>query len=147
MKKTRSGWPSTWGGEWPLKKRVEFLWRLSQFSGNHAPLFWRLLTPLVNRVLVTGRFSLSWVPSVNQIHHLPPEPVPIDGKGLVPTPISFSPLSTIVNRRIRGRDAVLLVYNATQLIQAMPMAAAPAAVWSGRAHKLIWVELGELQTR
>lgn len=128
MKKIRPGWPLTWGREWPPEKCTEFLWRLSQLSNNHAPLFWRLLAPLVNRVRVGGRFSLSWELKVDQMHHLPLELVPIDGEGLVHTPTSFSPLSapmlsTTANRRINGQDAVLLVCNATQPIQAAPMAA------------------------
>ena len=56
MKKTRPGWPLTRGREWSPEKRTEFLRRLSQFFSNHAPLFWRLLTPLVNRVRAGAGF-------------------------------------------------------------------------------------------
>ena len=46
--RTRQGWPLAWKGEWPSDERVEFLKSISRFSSNYAPLFGRLLTPLVN---------------------------------------------------------------------------------------------------
>ena len=55
--KNRQGWPLAWKGEWSVEKRGEFLTSILRFSSNYAPLFGRLLTPLVNGVRVAGPFS------------------------------------------------------------------------------------------
>ena len=131
LRKTRSGWPLAWSGEWPPEKRGEFLKVISQLSSNHAPLFGRLLTPLVNGMRVAGQFSPPWAPGTD--HKL----VLLDGEGLGHTPTSSSSVSTTVSRRIKDADAVLLVDNATQPMQAAPLAAMREVVLSGNARKLI----------
>jgi hypothetical protein len=106
--KTRQGWPLTWKGEWPVEKRREFITSISRFSSNYAPLYGRLLTPLVNGVRVAGPFSPKWKDGQT------PKLVLFDGEGLGHTPKSSSSVSTGVSRLIEAADAVLLVDNAAQ---------------------------------
>jgi len=131
VQKTRQGWPLAWSGEWPVEKRAEFLRAISRFSSNYAPLFGRLLTPLVNGVRVAGPFAPAW----NDSRAL--KLVLLDGEGLGHTPKSASAMSTAVSRRIESADAVLLVDNATQPMQAAPLAAIREVVATGNARKLI----------
>ena len=131
VQKTRQGWPLAWSGEWPAEKRAEFLQAISRFSSNHAPLFGRLLTPLVSGVRAAGPFSAEW--NGGEI----PKLVLLDGEGLGHTPKSSSAVSTAVSRRIEAADAVLLVDSATQPMQAAPLAAMREIVATGNARKLI----------
>jgi len=131
VQKTRQGWPLTWSGEWPAEKRTEFLQAVSRFSSNYAPLFGRLLTPLVNGVRVAGPFAPAWDGS------RVPKLVLLDGEGLGHTPKSSSSVSTAVSRRIEAADAVLLVDSATQPMQAAPLGAMREVVATGNARKLI----------
>ena len=131
VQKTRQGWPLAWHGEWTVEKRTEFLRAISRFSSNYAPFFGRLLTPLVNGVRVAGPFSPTWGGSEV------PKLVLLDGEGLGHTPKSSSAVSTTVSRRIEAADAVLLVDNATQPMQAAPLAAMREVVATGNARKLI----------
>ena len=132
VKKTRQGWPLSWSGEWPFEKRAEFLSAISCFSSNYAPLFGRLLTPLVNGLRVAGPFSPAW--NGSEVPRL----VLLDGEGLGHTPKSSSAVSTAVSRRVELADAVLLVDNATQPMQAAPLAAMREVVATGNARKLIF---------
>jgi len=131
VQKTRRGWPVAWSGEWPVDQRAEFLRAISRFSSNYAPLFGRLLTPLVNGVRVAGPFAPSWAGSDV------PKLVLLDGEGLGHVPKSSSGVSTTVSRRIEAVDAVLLVDSATQPMQAAPLAAMREVVATGNARKLI----------
>ena len=132
VRKTRQGWPIEWTGRWPVEKRAEFLRDISHFSSNYAPRFGRLLTPLVNGVRVAGPFSPEW--NGNEV----PKLVLMDGEGLGHTPTSSSAVSTNVSRRIGGTDAVLLVDNAAQPMQAAPVAAMREVVSTGNVRKLIF---------
>lgn len=131
VQKTRQGWPLTWSGEWPVEERAAFLRAISRFSSNYAPLFGRLLTPLVNGVRVAGPFTPTWNGSGV------PKLVLLDGEGLGHTPKSSSAVSTAVSRRIEAADAVLLVDSATQPMQAAPLAAMREVVATGNSRKLI----------
>jgi hypothetical protein len=133
VKKTRQGWPLAWSGEWPPEKRREFLTAISRFSSNYAPYFGHLLTPLVNGVRVAGPFRPRWGDGDA------PKLVLLDGEGLGHTPNSSSSVSTAVSRQIEAADAVLLVDNATQPMQAAPLAAMREVVVTGNARKLILV--------
>lgn len=132
VKKTRQGWPLAWSGEWPADERKEFLKAISRFSSNYAPFFGRLLTPLVNGMRVAGHFSPTWADG-----HAP-KLVLLDGEGLGHTPKSSSSVPTAVSRRIEASDAVLLVDNATQPMQAASLAAMREIVSTGNARKLIF---------
>ena len=129
--KTRQGWPLSWAGEWPVEDRGEFLKAISRFSSNYAPLFGHLLTPLVNGVRVAGPFSPGW--ANGEINRL----VLFDGEGLGHTPKSASSVSTNVSKRIQAVDAVLLVDNATQPMQAAAVAAMREVVSTGNGRKLL----------
>ena len=131
VQKTRQSWPLTWSGEWPVEQRSAFLRAISRFSSNYAPLFGRLLTPLVNGVRVAGPFTPTW--NGSEVSKL----VLLDGEGLGHTPKSSSAVSTAVSRRIETADAVLLVDSATQPMQAAPLAAMREVVATGNARKLI----------
>ena len=131
VQKTRQSWPLTWSGEWPVELRSTFLRAISRFCSNYAPLFGRLLTPLVNGVRVAGPFAPTW--NGSEV----PKLVLLDGEGLGHTPKSSSAVSTAVSRRIEATDAVLLVDSATQPMQAAPVAAMREVVATGNARKLI----------
>ena len=129
--RTRQGWPLTWQGEWPIEERAEFLRSISRFSSNYAPLFGRLLTPLVNGVRVAGPFAPDWANGCT------PRLVLLDSEGLGHTPRSSSSVSTALSRRIQSADAVLLVDNAAQPMQAAPQSAMREVVATGNGRKLI----------
>ena len=131
VQKTRQGWPIAWSAEWPVEKRSEFLRAVSRFSSNYAPLFGRLLTPVVDGVRVAGPFSPSWDGNKT------PKLVLLDGEGLGHTPKSSSAVSTAVSRHIDNADAVLLVDSATQPMQAATLAAIREVVATGNARKLV----------
>lgn len=131
VNKTRQGWPLFWQAEWPVEERSEFLRSISRFSSNYARFFGHLLTPLVNGVRVAGPFSPSW--ANGEINRL----VLFDGEGLGHTPKSSSSVSTSVSERIEAVDAVLLVDNATQPMQAAPVAAIREVVVTGNGRKLL----------
>lgn len=127
--RNRQGWPISWS--WETEVRTELVKAVTRFSSNYAPLFGSLLTPLVNGIRVAGPFAPEWGDGE------PPQLVLIDGEGLGHTPTSAAALSTAVSKRIEVVDAVLLVDNATQPMQAAPVAAMKAVVTSGNASKLL----------
>jgi hypothetical protein len=129
LQKTKVGWPLSWS--WETTDRDAFIKALTRFSSNYAPLFGTLLTPLVNGVRVSGPFKPSWQAEV-------PKLVLLDGEGLGHTPRSMSTISTTLSRRIDMVDAVVLVDNATQPMQAAPVAAMKELVASGNAAKLVF---------
>lgn len=130
IRRNRQGWPVTWS--WQSEDRAAVLRAVTRFSSNYAPLFGTLLTPLVNGIRVAGPFAPDWSDGVE------PRLVLIDGEGLGHTPNSAAALSTSVSKRIEQVDAVLLVDNATQPMQAAPVAAMKALVTSGNAGKLVF---------
>ncbi len=127
LRHNRQGWPVSW--TWTTEDRAAFLKTISRFTSNHAPLFGRLLTPLVNGIRVAGPFETPWTDEA-------PRLVLIDGEGLGHTPKSAATLSTAVAKRIEEVDAVLLVDSATQPMQAAPVAAMKAVAISGNGSKL-----------
>ncbi len=129
--RNRQGWPLTWKGEWPVDKRRDFIRSVSRFCSNYAPWYGRLLTPLVNGVRVAGPFAPKW--KDGQLSEL----VLFDGEGLGHTPKSSSSVSTGVSRLIEAVDAVVVVDNATQPMQAAPLAAIRELVRTGNGRKLI----------
>jgi len=131
LRKTKQGWPLSWSGTWQPEERSQFMRAISRFSTNYAPLFGRLLTPIVNGVRVAGPFSPTW------LQGLPPKLVLLDGEGLGHTPKSSSAISTSVSRRMESVDAVILVDNATQPMQAAPLTAMREIIATGNARKLI----------
>ena len=113
--------------------RAALIQAVSRFSSNHARYFGQLLTPLVNGVRVSGPFGSTWSNGGR------PKLVLLDGEGLGHTPSTSASVSTTVSRRIEDVDAVLLVDNAAQPMQAAPVAAMRELARSGNAAKLIVV--------
>ncbi len=130
MRRNRQGWPISW--TWETGDRKAFISGISRFTSNRARLFGRLLTPLVNGIRVAGPFAPDWAVG-------PPRLVLIDGEGLGHTPKSAATLSTAVVKRLDSAEAILLVDNATQPMQAAPTAAIKSITVSGHAEKLYFV--------
>jgi hypothetical protein len=84
----------------------------------------------VNGIRVAGPFQPTWFD--NQ-----PKLVLFDVEGLGHTPDSSASLPTNLTRRIENVDAVLLVDNATQPMQAAPVAAMRSLASAGKTAKLI----------
>jgi len=124
----RDGWPSTWAYE--TDNRKEFLRAVNRFSSNYAPNFGRLLTPLVDGIRVAGPFKPDWTP--DQI----PSLVLLDGQGIGHTADSASSISTGITRRFQLADAIVLVDNAAQPMQAAPVAVLRTLAASGHESKL-----------
>ena len=140
LTKTKQGWPESWFYE--SADRQTFLKIVSRFTSNYAPRFGTLLTPLVNGIRVAGRFAPNWLEaspdrsrargSVQEFRF-----VLLDGEGLGHTPDPAASLPTSVTRRFEDVDAVLLVDNAAQPMQAATVAAMRNLASNGQAGKLI----------
>ena len=127
LRRNRQGWPTTW--TWETADRASFIKIVSRFSSNYAPLFGRLLTPLVNGIRVSGPFQPDWASEDVRL-------VLVDGEGLGHTPKSVATLSTHVATQLQKVDAVVLVDSAAQPMQAAPVAALKSIAVSGNAGKL-----------
>jgi len=122
------GWPRLW--QWTSDSRRDFLRTVSRFSSIYAPSFGTLLTPIVNGIRVAGPFEPAWLDSR-------PKLVLLDGEGLGHTPDSASSLPTSVTNRFSSVDAILLVDNGAQPMQAAPSAVMRSMVAVGQASKLV----------
>lgn len=131
VRRNKQGWPQLWS--WETDDRASFIKTVTRFSSNHSPRFGRLLTPLVNGVRVSGAFLPAWNGEQQ------PKLVLLDGEGLGHTPKSVAAISTSLTRRIESTDAIVLVDNAVQPMQAAPVAAMKEMVTSGSASKLLLV--------
>ncbi|GAB4187037.1 MAG: hypothetical protein Kow00105_01650 [Phycisphaeraceae bacterium] len=125
----KDNWPLKWTLE--SNNRDRFLKVVNRFSSNHALYFGRLLTPLVDGIRVAGPFRPTWHEDGC------PKLVLMDGQGIGHTADSTSSLSTSVTRRFRLADAIILVDNAAQPMQAGPCAVLRSVVSSGHESKLI----------
>ena len=105
--------------------------RSDAFSSNYAPLFGRLLTPLVNGIRVFGPFTPAWATSLRLIL--------IDGEGLGHTPTVRRRCRLTCTKRVEQVDAVLLVDNATQPMQAAPISAMKMLASSGNGGKFFFL--------
>lgn len=126
----RQGWPASW--TWQSDDRSDFLRAINRFSSNYAPLFGHLLSPLVNGIRVAGPFRPKWMEGPT------PRLVLIDGEGLGHTPKSSASLPTSLAKLIDDVDAVVLVDNSTQPVQAAPAAAIRSMLTAGSSDKLIF---------
>jgi len=131
VRRNKQGWPQYWS--WETEDRASFIKTITRFSSNHAPRFGRLLTPLVNGVRVAGPFMPTWNDGQQ------PKLVLLDGEGLGHTPKSVAAISTSLTRRIESTDAIVLVDNAVQPMQAAPVSAMKEMVTTGSASKLLLV--------
>ena len=130
LRRSRQGWPQSW--TFSSEDRKAFLKEVSRFTSNYAPHFGRLLTPLINGIRVSGPFTPDWSAEEHRL-------VLIDVEGLGHTPKSTATLSTALAKRVEDVDAVLLVDNATQPMQAAPVAAMKSIAVAGNASKLFFL--------
>lgn len=126
----RSGWPISWS--YDANERAEFIKTVNRFSSNYALNFGRLLTPLVEGIRVAGNFYPTWTNDDSR-----PKLVLMDGEGLGHTPDTTSSISTSVTNRYKDADAIVLVDNAGQPMQAAPTALLRSLITSGYDSKLI----------
>lgn len=124
------GWPVSWS--WECADRAEFLRAVTRFSSNQAALFGRLLTPLVNGIRTAGPFRPHWAEQEARL-------VLIDGEGLGHTPGSVAEVSTPLRKRLDEVDAIVLVDNAQQPMQAAPVAVMRTAAATGNGEKLFFL--------
>jgi hypothetical protein len=127
--RSRDGWPILWTIN--SDERTEFIRAVNRFSSNYAPNFGRLLTPLVEGIRVKGPFVPKWSDGKT------PKIVLLDGQGIGHTADSTSSISTSVTKRFQMSDAIILVDNAAQPMQAAPMSVLRTLVASGHESKLI----------
>lgn len=125
----RDNWPAKWTCK--IADRSVFLKTVNRFSSNYAPNFGRLLTPLVDGIRVAGPFAPNWYADGK------PRLVLMDGQGIGHTADSSSSVSTSITGRFRITDAIVLVDNAEQAMQAAPCAVLKAVVEAGYESKLI----------
>lgn len=127
--RSRDGWPILWTTK--SEDRSEFIRAVNRFSSNYAPNFGRLLTPLVEGIRVKGPFVPKWSDGNS------PKIVLLDGQGIGHTADSTSSISTSVTKRFQMSDAIILVDNAAQPMQAAPLSVLRTLVASGHESKLI----------
>lgn len=128
LRRNRQGWAESWTFE--TDDRAKFLRQLRRFTSNSKQGFGRLLTPLVSGVRVGAPFKPTWHDG-----DFPPLVV-FDTEGLGHTPDSSASMPTRLTRLMDEADAVILVDNAAQPMQAAPAAAMRAIARSGQAAKL-----------
>ncbi len=129
FQRDRNDWPLLW--QFETTDRAEFVKTVNRFSSNYAANFGRLLTPLVQGIRVRGGFAPNW--HQNGECKL----VLLDGEGLGHTPDSSSSISTSITQRLKDIDAVVLVDNAEQPMQAAPQALVRTLAASGNERKLM----------
>jgi hypothetical protein len=123
-----SKWPISWSYE--AESRHEFLKLVRWFSSNIAPSFGRLLTPLVDGIRIKGPLYPTFTDRRVRM-------VLLDGQGLGHTPDSSTSVTTHITRRFGEVDAILLVDNAAQPIQAAAQSVLRTAAASGHYSKLV----------
>lgn len=124
-----SGWPIRW--RYQSDDRSEFLKRVRWFASNYAPLFGRLLTPLVEGLRVKGPFApVGWSDETN----VPPI-VLLDGVGLGHSRGTGVQISTSVTRRFDLAHAIILVDDATKPILDAAQALLRTITASGHERK------------
>jgi hypothetical protein len=123
-----SKWPLTWTYE--TADRSQFLRQVRWFSSNFAQSFGKLLTPLVDGIRVQGPLFPTFTDRRAKL-------VLLDGQGLGHTPDSSSSITTHITRRFADVDAILLVDNAEQPIQAAAQSVLRAVASSGNYGKLV----------
>lgn len=128
LRRNKQGWPVSW--TWSTRDRGDFIKQLRRFTSNSKLGFGRLLTPLVDGVRVSGPFRPTW-------HEGPtPKLVLLDTEGLGHTVDSAASISTKFTRLIAEADAVALVDNAEQPMQAASVTLLRAMARSGHGSKL-----------
>ena len=126
-----SGWPVRWRYQANADSRAEFLKQVRWFASNHALLFGRLLTPLVEGLRVKGPFRPSGWSDASDV----PPIVLLDGVGLGHSRGTGVQISTSVTRRFDLAHAIVLVDDATKPILDAAQALLRTVAASGHEHK------------
>lgn len=121
------GWPIYWKIDTAV--RQEFLDKIRFFSGNSSQMFGKLLTPLVSGMRVQGPFKPEYISNI-------PKLVIFDGEGLGHIPDTTSSVSSSIIEKFKYSDAIILVDNAQNPMQAAPYAVIKAVAISGHYKKL-----------
>ena len=127
LQRRRSGWPELWLFE--SDDRDEFIRQIRWFSSNYWSEHGRLLTPLVDGIRIRGPLFADFIEDTPKIAF-------VDGQGLGHTPDSSASVTTQVTRRFNRVDVILLVDNAQQPMQAVPLSVLRAVASSGHHVKL-----------
>jgi hypothetical protein len=128
IRRSKQGWPISW--TWSTPDRYSFIRQLRRFTSNSKLGFGRLLTPLVDGVRVSGPFRPTWHEGAM------PKLVLLDTEGLGHTVESAASISTKFTRLINEVDAVALVDNAAQPMQAAPATLLRSMARTGHGAKL-----------
>lgn len=128
LRRNQQGWPVSW--TWTTDDRTTFIRQLRRFTSNSKLGFGRLLTPIVDGVRVSGPFRPTWANDTD------PKLVIFDTEGLGHTADSSSSVSSKLTRLISEVDAVALVDNAEQPMQAAPAALLRSMARTGHGAKL-----------
>lgn len=131
FEKDSSGWPIRWRFRADAQNRAEFLKRVRWFASNHAPLFGRLLTPLVEGLRVKGPFRPTGWPDESYV----PPIILLDGVGLGHSRGTGVQISTSVTRRFDLAHAIVLVDDATKPILDAAQALLRTVTASGHERK------------
>jgi len=126
------GWPIRWRHETAAENRTEFLKQIRWFASNHAPLFGRLLTPLVEGLRVKGPFKPAGWSNESDV----PAIVLLDGVGLGHSRGTGVQISTSVTRRFDLAHAIVLVDDATKPILDATQSLLRIVTASGQERKL-----------
>ena len=118
IERDRGDWPQYWRYE--TYNRDDFIRLIRQLSSNYAPMFGRLLTPLVQGIRIQGPLYPDTYPDNWTKTH--PKLVLMDGEGLGHTPDSAYSLPTSLTQKYDMTDVILLVDNATAPILASSIA-------------------------
>jgi len=124
------GWPISW--KCTSDDRKGFLKLVNRFSSNYAPQFGRLLTPVVEGIRVAGKFVPEWIEEGSEMPF-----VLFDGEGLGHTTETATSISTNVTAIFKDVDAIVVVDNAAQPLQAATTAAIKTVAVSGHVGKLL----------
>lgn len=126
----KSGWPICW--RYQTADRAQFIRHISRFASNYAPLFGRLLTPLVDGIRVKGPFK----PGASAEGDDVPAIVLLDGVGLGHLRGTSIQVPTSVTRRFDVAHAIVLVDDATRPMLAAAQSLLRSATASGHERKL-----------
>jgi hypothetical protein len=126
----KSGWPICW--RYQTADRTQFIKHVSRFASNYAPLFGRLLTPLVDGMRVKGPFK----PGASAEGAHVPAIVLLDGVGLGHLRGTSIQVPTSVTRRFDLAHAIVLVDDATRPMLDAAQSLLRSATASGHERKL-----------
>ncbi|MEZ5234478.1 MAG: GTPase domain-containing protein [Acidimicrobiales bacterium] len=121
-------WPDVWRVQ--HSDRAAFFDALRQVSSNEAALFGRLLTPIVNGLRLRGPFIPAWAPAPLRV-------TITDSEGLGHIAETAAALPSTLVERFDEVEAIVLVDNGSQPMQAASQAALRRIATAGHLGKVI----------